>query len=349
MTFTEQSCVDKIVNAITHDHQGGELCTYPRIHKELFPLSPLNTFHASSTQQNYFCDLSTHKILIYSYIYIYITDFLQEIKGLCRIVSFSLCCLTVLSTLRNGSVHWGKDTQVDDISPILARINFKNYTEQNVMVGNALKYEAEVEVNMVTELRAELVKMSVVAIPNSNNQHYAAYFQLAKLKELKRILKNNHRLLVTWVPRPATVEPSQKQLKDSVRGWNAWITEDALVDHGADVAAFLERPTNSANPTKDREIKTGTMFDQDLPFRFVYIKLRVDVTTVKDELKTLDKLHFTRTGKNEKAKLLRELIYARVMYKNKTVDLLEGFDGEGINMLIKGLISNQQAFFLGSL
>lgn len=59
------------------------------------------------------------------------------------------------------------------------------------MVGNALKYEAEVEVNMVTELRAELVKMSVVAISDSNNQHFAAYVQLAKFKELKRILKNS--------------------------------------------------------------------------------------------------------------------------------------------------------------
>lgn len=100
------------------------------------------------------------------------------------------------------------------------------------------------------------------------------------------------------------------------------------MDHGADVAAFLERPTNSAIPTKDREIKTGTMFDQDLPFGFVYIKLRVDVTTVKDELKTLDKLCFTNTGKNEKAELLRELMCARAMYKNKTVDLLEGFNGK---------------------
>lgn len=122
-------------------------------------------------------------------------------------------------------VQWGKIKALPPSSPAFERkLFFHDYGDYNLIVGNGIAYEAQLEINAMNKIRNLPIKMSVLQIPNLDDRGYMFFLQIPEFETIQKTIETARQGLITFGPfHPGNVEdlkPGEKPERDNPRGWS---------------------------------------------------------------------------------------------------------------------------------
>ena len=227
---------------------------------------------------------------------------------------------------------------------------FPKYREYRLIVGNGVAREKMMELEMIKKIRDTPAKLCVIDA-DARGEFYVVIMQFREFRDAKRIITSAGTGKVTWQPAPE-VKPQSELAKgehparDTPDGWNAWVIENPLYDHGGDVLCLLRRPLNDANVYKTKKMPPVAKKGAKLNSQFVYYKIYPQVEVTKKLLNGLAKLEFKETKGDEISETKRH-VFCGDQTVHRLENLVEGLSDADIESLAADLTPSQRDFVFG--
>ncbi len=264
--------------------------------------------------------------------------------------------LAIHTNTNSNSVQWGKIKEVPhDMIRFAPRKYFRKYAHYNLIHGNAEALEALEQINIIKELRNTPVKMSVLKMKKDDDRNFVGFLQFKAFQDVKDVVMKSEAFSIVFnrAPVPKTQQqlaPGEKPARDTEQGWYARILSEKFLgsDDTTDIKILLESPrADSDNPTKNRDMPAAANEDDVLPFQMIFVKIHIDINTVRNRIKAFNELRWKESKGDDVAERKRRMLEARNLHCDSWVDLVPEkiLEDPEVAELISGLTETQRTLF----
>ena len=242
-------------------------------------------------------------------------------------------------------VQWGMLRPIPDdyTKPFEPRASYKDFGEFGVMNGNAEAYNAQNAFTLAKELRNIQVSIAVFRPASSKGDFYWIGLTMQDFEKYGQLFQEKDSVYICNEPAPKQTE-GEKLVKDLCPAWKAIVLSDDYNLMNADVALLLQRPRDSEHALHNMKIKAASSLDEELPIRYVYLRLVLDSNTVKGRLNALEK-HRYRHRPDADFENKRRILVGRDLSVTSTVDMLKDLSNERVDEIASDLNDVQRECF----